>query len=209
MKCYINPITSIFGFFANLMSLAILVRSGLKKSSNILLFGLALADSMCMLMTVNIAEILSYFDPAKSNPKYCCWQYDYIVAYILYMLFTAAYFIGGWGCYTNSFIPVFVTAERLAAVFWPITFSRKITKTTAAVWVISAFMFWLPYCTLYLCIYSFEYVNISNILIGGRTHASFLKDFDIDSLYLLDSYVFEALSSWVPFSFVIVGCYLH
>ncbi|KAK0045786.1 G-protein coupled receptor [Biomphalaria pfeifferi] len=46
MNCYVNPIVSILGFIANMMSIEILKRSGLSKPSNILLLGLVVSDSM-------------------------------------------------------------------------------------------------------------------------------------------------------------------
>ncbi|KAK0057099.1 G-protein coupled receptor [Biomphalaria pfeifferi] len=205
MKSYINPVMSIFGFIANILSLAILVRSGLRKPSNVLLFSLSLADSMCILMTANVAEILSYFDPAKPDPSCRCWQYNYIVSLMLYVAKTVIYFICNWGCYVNTFLPVLITAERLAAVFWPIKFRRIVTITSTTASVILTFACWLPWCTFYQSLFTFDYVNISSTFSGVWTNTRYYEDVS-ETVFLLNAYVFEILSSWVPISFVLVGC---
>nr|KAI8751842.1 putative G-protein coupled receptor [Biomphalaria glabrata] len=93
LKCYINPVISIVGLAANSLGMIILWRSGLDKASNILLFGLTIADSCCMFFTINIAEMLLFFDPSKKFRNVAGWQHDRSTAFALYFLRSTFYFI--------------------------------------------------------------------------------------------------------------------
>ncbi|KAK0042671.1 G-protein coupled receptor [Biomphalaria pfeifferi] len=206
LKCYINPAISIFGLAANFLGMTILRSSGLNKASNVLLFGLALADSLAIFFTINVAEMLLFFDPTKKYPRLAGWQYDQNVSFILYLLRSAFYFVGDWGAYVNTTIPAIITCERLVAIFSPLHFKKYITAKFAVVSVVISFVFWIPLSAFFHYVTPFDYVRISN-----TTHMGIwkLSDYYINNsrvILIVNNYVFEIMSSWAPVCFVTVGC---
>ncbi|KAK0067947.1 G-protein coupled receptor [Biomphalaria pfeifferi] len=128
MMCYVNPAVSFVGLISNMISLAILRRSGLHKPSNILLFGLVIADSMCLSTTLNYGIILFYFGPNKPFSRLCGFQYVDSLNVYLAVTSIIMEFIGFWGQYVNTWIPILITLERLLAIFRPMTFKSIVTK---------------------------------------------------------------------------------
>nr|KAI8752337.1 putative G-protein coupled receptor [Biomphalaria glabrata] len=103
MMCYVNPAVSFVGLICNMISLAILRRSGLHKPSNILLFGLVIADSMCLSTTLNYGIILFYFGPNKPYSRLCGFQYVDSLNVYLAVTSIIMEFIGFWGQLQLSF----------------------------------------------------------------------------------------------------------
>lgn len=83
--CFVNPILALFGQAMNILCMAILKKSGLGKSSNILLFALTLADSMNLIHDLNFGHILRFFGPDKFKPGYCTWEYNAQLNMFLYV----------------------------------------------------------------------------------------------------------------------------
>ncbi|KAH9508679.1 hypothetical protein Btru_049625 [Bulinus truncatus] len=202
VKCYVNPCLSVVGFCANMMSIAILRRSGLRKPSNILLFGLVIADTMVQFMTMNFAEILQYFGPNMQYPRLCGWQYGNDINYFLLVSAISYTFFSQWGQYVNTTIPVFITLERFLAVFMPLTFKKIVTTKTASFSVIVSFLIWLPW-SLYLMTAAEVYVQLSKVMFY------FINAADVDEVFnIFYVYVSDILSSWVPIALVVLGCVL-
>ncbi|KAK0057055.1 G-protein coupled receptor, partial [Biomphalaria pfeifferi] len=206
LKCYINPVISIVGLAANSLGMIILWRSGLDKTSNILLFGLTIADTCCMFFTINIAEMLLFFDPSKKFRNVAGWQYDRGTAFALYFLRSTFYFIGNWGAYVNTTIPAIITFERLAAIFLPLTFKKYITAKFAGVSVVASFLFWLPISLVYEDLTPFNYVPISNDSQIGIWTVSEYYSQRLDIIILMFNYIFDCMSSWIPVGFIGIGC---
>ncbi|KAI8792452.1 G-protein coupled receptor [Biomphalaria glabrata] len=185
-----------------MMSVAILRRSGLRKPSNILLFGLVIADSMLQLMTINFSEILEYFGPDIKYPDLCGWQYDVGVNYFLVACAIAFYFISTWGQYVNTTIPMVITLERLLAVYMPMTFKKFVTPRTAKISVMFSFIVWLPWSMYYLTVFNVQ-VQRSEVM-DFTSDALHIEDLDVYNIFYY--YVSDILSSWVPISFVSIGC---
>ncbi|KAI8795376.1 G-protein coupled receptor [Biomphalaria glabrata] len=206
LKCYINPIFSLLGLATNGLSVVMICHSGLNRPSNILLFSLVVADSMSMLQTINIPQVLTYFDPQKSYPRLNGWQYSYGTSYFLYCLRCSIEFVSCWGCYVNSSIPVIITSERLCAIFWPLKFNKIFTNRSAVIGVAFCFVFWFPINVYDQAMFKFQFFNVSeSVSMGVFATSEYLRQ-NIEVYKLMMSYVFEAISIWVPLSLVSVGC---
>ncbi|KAH9502252.1 hypothetical protein Btru_070538 [Bulinus truncatus] len=206
LKCYINPIIAILGLTANALSMAIVWRSGLQKPSNILLIELAMADSMAMFFSINVSEILQFFDSRKKYSDLAGWQYDQRTAFFLYLVKSLFYFIGNWGAYVNTSIPVLITVERLVVLFYPMTFRKYITVSFAVYSVVLSFVFWLFWSVFCQYLIPFDYVRISNDTQMGIWKLSNYYQRNKDVIVLFNTYIFDCISSWVPVGFVCVGC---
>ncbi|KAI8785552.1 G-protein coupled receptor [Biomphalaria glabrata] len=206
MFSYIFPTVSILGFIANGMSLAILRRSGLDKPSNVLLFGVVIADTMCLCLTFNFTPSLILFGPNKPYPIHCGLQYDESLDYFLLFSSLILTFFGFCGLYTSTAIPVLITFERLLAVFTPLKFRNVVTIRRTVIVVVSSFIFWVPV--------SVFYNTYSSILIepmpGNVKYAvSYFGDFYYENkaiIELVQFLVMDFFASWIPLSIIILGC---
>ncbi|KAH9509667.1 hypothetical protein Btru_044178 [Bulinus truncatus] len=203
--CYVNPPLAILGMAVNGLSMAILRRSGLGKPANILLLALVIADSMNMVTSISVADKLRMFGPVKSKPGYCTWEYDDANGFIFFT-YQSMFAIGQWGRFVNSNIPVLITVERLLAVYFPVTFKKVVTFRSAIAACVSAYMLWLPY-TVFQSYYrqmatvqhpNGKYVSFSTSTEFLRKNFAVIFTFAVTGL--------EALLSWLPISFVCIGC---
>ncbi|XP_055870272.1 uncharacterized protein LOC129923419 [Biomphalaria glabrata] len=204
MNCYVNPVVSIIGFIANMMSIEILRRSGLSKPSNILLLGLVVSDSMSQMTTLNFAIILEAFGPDMEYPELCGWQYEEGLNYFLLVCNIIFKFLGFWGQYVNTAVPVIIVVERFFAVFKPLTFKAIVTKKTMTTCVVCAFLFWLPWALFYISSYRMH-IFLSKVMVLS------VDSMDINHATLLNLFYFyisDILSSWFPMTFVLIGCIL-
>ncbi|KAK0057089.1 G-protein coupled receptor [Biomphalaria pfeifferi] len=205
MECYVNPVLSLFGLCGNIMSLAILKHSGIHKPSNILLFGLVVADIMCLMLTIDYALPILYFGPDKIVPMMCGFQYHDAVNYFLTISSLVFTFFGFWGIYVNPFIQVFVTVERLLAVFMPLTFKKIVTRLTTTVCVLFSFLFWLPWNFAFNSIYDIRQQKLSPsvnwmAVVHGKFYFTNQEIIDVFNYYVVDS-----LDSWIPLILVTLG----
>lgn len=118
----IFPILAIVGFVGNALSGVIMVKSGLNKPSNILLLGLAVGDFLFLFGIIDIPRLLMY-----NGELMFVWrmQLDSIIAcYYILMVF---YFIGTIGSSVSISVTIFITIERIIAVYFPLRFSRLVT----------------------------------------------------------------------------------
>ncbi|XP_055869545.1 thyrotropin-releasing hormone receptor-like [Biomphalaria glabrata] len=206
MTCYANPALAIVGFGANMLCIEILRRSGLRKPSNIFLLSLVVADSMSQLQSMNFGEVLMFWGPDQKHSELCGWQYGETVDFFLFVSTVVIYVLGGLGGCVNTFVPVLITAERMIAVFFPITFKKIVTTKTAVIAAFIAYAVWIPWVLTFSTLYQFYRIPIYN-----KDYYSFvalgMKYFKNRPLYdLLNHYVFQVFSSWVPVAIVSVGC---
>ncbi|KAI8792418.1 G-protein coupled receptor [Biomphalaria glabrata] len=187
-----------------MMSVAILRRSGLRKPSNILLFGLVIADSMLQLMTMNFSEILEYFGPDMEYPDLCGWQYSEGVNYFLLVCLILYFFLSSWGQYVSTTIAMVITLERFLAVYMPMTFKKVVTTKTATASVVLSFLIWLPWSAYYLTAMD-VYVQHSKVMFfaSGGVNVG-----NLDAYNIFYFFVSDIFSSWVPISIVSIGCTL-
>lgn len=121
-QLYVQTILSCFGIAGNILSICIILRSGIGKTYNILLFFLSLNNIFYLISVNNIMHLL-------------CQYYDLTIC----MTFTIkdAYFV--WGtfillevviAFSNIFtyiLPVFIVVERLVGMFLPLRVKMIIT----------------------------------------------------------------------------------
>ncbi|KAK6959158.1 G-protein coupled receptor [Biomphalaria glabrata] len=198
LECYVNPIFSYFGFGANIMSLVVLRKSGIHKPSNILLFGLVIADCMCLLMSMDYSIPILYFGPNKLYPVNCGFQYHDFVNYFLVITGLICTFFGFWGQYVNPFIQICISLERIFAVYAPMTFKKFVTRKRAFLCIVVCFISWLPWTFFRMCIYDIYKQRISRdvnfmIITQNSFYNRNKKIIDIFDLIIVDTLV-----SWIP-----------
>ncbi|KAI8785575.1 G-protein coupled receptor [Biomphalaria glabrata] len=205
MKCYINPSVSAVSLLLNLLSVMVFVKSGLRKPTNIFLFALSLADTMSQAMSLNFAQILRYFGPEKPFPQIKAWQYPYTTSYVLFVCEMLWNFVGEWGMYVQSSIPVLISAERILAVFWPLKFRQWVTCKFASVVVTLAYVFWLPWIITFENNYTFWFFEIQHYYFASRVESQFSID-NLSLILFFSIKFFQNLSSWVPVALVMALC---
>ncbi|KAK0068021.1 G-protein coupled receptor [Biomphalaria pfeifferi] len=202
IECYINPILSFLGLGANIMSLVVLRKCGIHKPSNILLFGLVIADCMCLLMTMDYSLPILYFGPNKLYPVNCGFQYHDVINYFLVITALICTFFGFLGRFVNPFIQMCISVERLFAIFAPMTFKKLITGKRAFVCILLCFSIWLPWAVFKMFIYDVYKQKISRgvnyMIITSNTFYRNNK-YIIDRIDLL---VVDTLVSWIPLALV-------
>lgn len=122
------PTVSILGVIGNSLSLVILFKHGFKKSSNILLFSLAVSDIIFMIGVTGPPKAIYEWGGGG-------FQYPELTAHVLYYLYHIFDSLN-WGSGPPSlFMPVLITIERLIAVFLPLKFASLVTpqRTTIAI----------------------------------------------------------------------------
>ncbi|KAI8776922.1 G-protein coupled receptor [Biomphalaria glabrata] len=204
MMCFFLPGLFLVGFVANMISLVILKRNGLHKPSNILLFGLVVADNISLLVQINYAKILTFYGPNKLFPALCGFQYDKNVNDFLAISFAVFNTISMWGRFTSTCLPVLITLERLYAIFRPLTFKAVVTVKKTAIAVICSYLFWLPWVLAISAFY-----KISTRKLTENVSRTVLKFTSLEVIEILDRiqvYFLEPLHSWVPISFITTGC---
>ncbi|KAK0064426.1 G-protein coupled receptor [Biomphalaria pfeifferi] len=204
LKIYIFPLMFLIGFSANMMSVAILKRSGLKKPTNVLLLGMVIADSMVLLQGINFAELLSCLGPNYEYPKYCGWQYGVLVNYFLLACDILTYFFVEYGIRVNTTIPILITLERFLAVYMPMTFKKIVTTKSAMISVIAAYVVWLPWPVFYLSMFRY-FIQLEKIMLFA---IGFQRDNQLEIYTLLNYNVVPFFSTWMPIFFIGIGCIL-
>ncbi|KAI8776923.1 G-protein coupled receptor [Biomphalaria glabrata] len=202
MMCFILPGLFLVGFVANMISLVILKRNGLHKPSNILLFGLVVADNISLLVLINYAKIITYFGPDKLLPTLCGFQYGENVNDLLAISVAINNALSMWGRFTSTCLPVLITLERLYAIFKPMTFKAVVTVKRTTTAVICSYIFWLPWV---LIINSFCKIFTRQETVSV-VYLRFISQELEGILDRIQVYFLEPLHSWVPISFITIGC---
>uniref|UniRef100_A0A2C9LNY9 G-protein coupled receptors family 1 profile domain-containing protein n=1 Tax=Biomphalaria glabrata TaxID=6526 RepID=A0A2C9LNY9_BIOGL len=204
LKFYVFPALFCVGLTANIMSIAILKRSGLRKPTNILLLGVVIADCMVQLQVVNFAEVLAVLGPNYKYPELCGWQYGEEINFILLASDILFYFFGEYGVRVNTTIPILITLERFLAVYMPMTFKKIVTTKSALVCVIAAYVIWLPWVVFFLSLHRYT-VQLSRVMIFGIW---FSRENMFDLFALLNYNVIPFISTWMPIFFIGIGSVL-
>ncbi|KAI8791110.1 G-protein coupled receptor [Biomphalaria glabrata] len=198
---YVHPALSVLGMTANTICLVILRRDGLHKPTNILLFGLVVADNMSLLLQSNYAAIIALFQPNKYLPLLCGFQLDSTLDYFLISSQIVFYFVGMLGCNAGTSLPILITLERLLAIFRPMTFKELVTAKKAMFAVIACFVIWLPW-TISYC--SYIYIYKFNLPANIDWMTMF---FDPPEIFkFLEIYVIEFTQCFGSLLFITSGC---
>ncbi|XP_005105104.1 uncharacterized protein LOC101846601 [Aplysia californica] len=123
LKMAIIPAVSILGAAGNLISVLVISKSGLRKTSNILLFALSAEDASFLIGVNNIPFLLyTYVDGDADG-----WHFSESISHALYCF----YFVFAWfqniGLWCSMTILAFMTIERLLAIFFPLKFRIIVT----------------------------------------------------------------------------------
>ncbi|CAG5133691.1 unnamed protein product [Candidula unifasciata] len=129
----VTPAISLLGLVGNTFSAIVLTKHGFKKSSNVLLFSLAISDSLFIIGINGPPKPMYEFGPGG-------FAYPEPTARVLYYLYQLTDSINWTTGPTSLMIPVFVMVERLIAVFLPLRFHSIVTvrRTVIAVVVLFA-----------------------------------------------------------------------
>lgn len=129
----VTPTVSALGIVGNCFGVIVLLKQGLRKSSNILLVVLALSD-IVFLVSFNGERLILYHLIDLQTFRELSDQTCGDVMVIFYICFYFDYSSGT----ISSTLPTLVTMERLVAVFFPLDFHRIVT--TRRPWLIVSFM---------------------------------------------------------------------
>ena len=118
---YFNVPLALIGIAGNILSTIVLRRSGLHRSSNILLFSLAVADMFFLFGEVSTTGRV------YSAGKYVGWSGTRIESFIQFLIWELHTFCYLFGNFCSMTFPVLITAERLVATLMPLKFSTVVT----------------------------------------------------------------------------------
>ncbi|CAL1539692.1 unnamed protein product, partial [Lymnaea stagnalis] len=201
MALFVNPTVSGLGLIGNLLSLSVLLCTGLKKSSYVLLFALTVSDTCWLLYALNTSRLLFLYG---SRLGWIGWEFPQEIAYGFFVMNQVIEFIANLGGYSSTTLPVVIMGERCLAVFYPLKFNRLVTAKRAWIVVLCVYLFWLPWCLNSAFLYSFNYFRYRGVSFGW-TYFSPYYIMNKNTIDLLDQYVFSTLASWVPVILVITG----
>ncbi|XP_059162876.1 probable G-protein coupled receptor B0563.6 [Physella acuta] len=208
MTCIVNPTVASVGLLGNVFSLLILVKNGLRKSSNVFLLALALSDSMYLLGNVSVLYLLMALGPSKSGGVAYGWMFQEQVSYVCFLLDRTVLVISSWGSYVSTTIPVAIMVDRFIAVVFPLQFKNVMTCNRAVIVVVVMFVVWLPWCLIANTTVVFQYSILSeDQYFGFYIRSDFFID-NIDIIYLFYTLVLNFISCIIPVSFTIVGSFI-
>lgn len=139
-----TPIICTAGVIGNIISAIVVVKSGLRKPSNIFLFGLAIADLMSL---CNVFDISGYIYFGRGSCLLSCYTppFTFLPAYVIWMLYVLMFVFTSFGMRMTTTVAVIITVERLVAVYIPLKSSRIVTSTRAWFVLACAGLFWMPW----------------------------------------------------------------
>ncbi|KAI8764563.1 G-protein coupled receptor [Biomphalaria glabrata] len=147
-----------------MISLEILRRNGLHKHSNILLFGLVLADCLYLISGMNFAEGISDVGTGNVFPFLCLFENE-ALQFFLVACDLAISNAGHWGLLVGAVIPILVTGERLLAIFRPMACKTLVTAKKTAVTVACSFMVSLTWIFCVNLMFTPVKVSLSELVI--------------------------------------------
>ncbi|XP_005090534.1 FMRFamide receptor-like [Aplysia californica] len=198
---YVTPTIGLLGAIGNVFSLMILVKHGLHKCSNILLFCLAVTDLTFLISYNSIPKIL--YDVIGVDLAWAYSETAARAAYILYFFFNTLDYAAG---YISLTIPMFITMERMVAVFMPLRFHEIITprRTWFTTWGLC--VFWFTYNIYTTFWFKFGYVYKANLNMSvGVIQRSALYYSEVDNVVFMQDFT-TYISMKIPPCFTLVGC---
>ena len=145
------PILCILGITGNSLSIIVLYRQGFKKSTNILLFTLAISDILFMIGAQGPAKLM--YEWGRGG----LW-FPKREAHILYYFYHIFDYINWTAGPMSMGMPILITAERFVAVFFPLKFHTIVTRRRTLTAIIILILFtYLPQIYIRFW-FRFEYV---------------------------------------------------
>ncbi|BFZ08232.1 hypothetical protein BsWGS_11271 [Bradybaena similaris] len=157
----VTPSISVFGVIGNILSLIILAKHGLHKSSNILLFSLAVSHILFVIAINASPKSLSEWGAGVL-------PYPELTVHVLYYLYQLADCLRWITGPTSVSIPVLIMVERLIAVFLPRHFPSLVTvrRTVIAIIIPLVFSTLLQVYARTWCGFAYVYKTSRNMSIG-------------------------------------------
>ncbi|BFZ08233.1 hypothetical protein BsWGS_11272 [Bradybaena similaris] len=146
----ITPTISILGIIGNFLSLIVLAKHGFHKSSNVLLFSLAISDILFMIGINGPTKIMYEWDLGG-------FVYPRTTAHVLYVLYQLVDALNWTTGVTSLSIPVLVMVERLIAVFLPLRFASLVTVRRTVIAIVTPLIFAIILQTYIRTWFRFEY----------------------------------------------------
>lgn len=199
------PVICIAGIMGNITSAIVIVKSGLRNPTNIFLFGLAVADVLCLIDVLNV-QVYVY-----RRIEYCSGWFDYLPfpyepAFAVWIFYVTFYIINSLGGRMSITVTVIITLERMVAVFFPLNFSRIITPTRAWQALTCATLFWLPWIIFQGFWFKFYHIHLGNeggdLYLGLTLTSDLFKRFDY---FYFNSTVINHLTHTIPLILVTAG----
>lgn len=157
----VTPSVSVFGVIGNILSLIILAKHGFHKSSNILLFSLAVSDILFVVALNASPKSLSDWDAGG-------FPYPELTAHVLYYVHQLADCLRWITGPTSVSIPVLIMVERLIAVFLPRHFPSLVTvpRTVIAILIPLVFSTLLQVYARTWCRFAYVFSTSGNMSVG-------------------------------------------
>lgn len=195
------PSVSVLGIFGNMSSIWVLARRGMQKCANIMLISLALSD-MNFLIGLNSIPRLIY-DVIGDMDRFA---YSYALSYALYVFYNLFHIVNYASLGVSLTLPMFITLERLVAVFAPFHIQHVITpfRTWLAIGLVNVFWYaFFIHMSFYLT-FTYEYNTVLNVTVGfiGRSSYHYANLRTVLALEEIMSY----LMMKIPPVFTLVGC---
>lgn len=204
----VNPIIGIVGLVTNAISGIVIIRSGLRKPSNIFLLALAVSDWICMLRNVNIAWLLTY-QRDKLPPWFIGWEMPFWSSFVCYVVDKTIVRLSNYAAGMSSAVTVLITLERLLATFVPLHFSSILTPCRSWVVVALTAACLLPPYMLKVFLSEFRYVHYTlfNASMGTFANSAFYNSSQT-AINIFNSYFVIHFEFTIPLVIVIVGSVL-
>ncbi|KAI8796238.1 G-protein coupled receptor [Biomphalaria glabrata] len=171
LSVIVNPIIGLLGIVGNSINLYVLKRNGLHKPSNVLLYGLAIADICTVATAVDVVGILSQF-PMKPGISWGVLEFDcqhtQLASFYLNFM-RVMHFFGIFGANVSPCICVLVTLERIVAVFLPLKFASIVRPKRTWALLLSVSILWLAFTIM--------------IISEFRLHYEYLPDYNVCFCY--------------------------
>uniref|UniRef100_A0A2C9KTN9 G-protein coupled receptors family 1 profile domain-containing protein n=1 Tax=Biomphalaria glabrata TaxID=6526 RepID=A0A2C9KTN9_BIOGL len=193
------PVISLFGIIGNAMTLSVLIRHGFRKSYNIFILALAIADTLFLVGVNNIPRILLLADKFG-------FFYTRAESLTLYVVFIVQIGMELNGKYMSMIIPTFVAVERFVAVYFPLHLKSLITCRRARLAVSVLFVSWIPANIYFFMLMRFDYLlnPVSNTSVGYIMRSDLMLNHA--NVYKVISGFFFMISGPIPVIVVTAFC---
>ncbi|CAL1536890.1 unnamed protein product [Lymnaea stagnalis] len=197
----VTPAISLFGITGNVFSIVILYKHGLRKCSNILLISLAVSDFTFLIGFNSVPKFLYEVVNEVDGFRFSL-EASYVLYYSYHVFHTMDYASGG----ISLTLPMFITVERLVAVFLPLKFHQIVTPTRTWWVVVLVSAFWYVYFihTSLFVGFSYEHNVEFNRSIGVLTRSAYHYS-NIQTVGILEE-TMSYLMMKIPPVFTMLGC---
>ncbi|KAI8750571.1 G-protein coupled receptor C02B8.5 [Biomphalaria glabrata] len=201
MTTFVIPTVSAVGIVGNLINIVVLYRGKCNKSSTLLILALAVADTVYLFGTNNIAMEFYHNGSAYG------FEYTETLAEFLYYLVLIELVLEVFGKISSLMLPAVITLDRLVAVVSPFQYPRIMTLNRARLAIGFVYLFAVLDFLLYSVKYSFVYApspTDNSTMVGLIGKSSFYNNHqDVYELFILvPVYLFGP----VPLLFTLLGC---